>query len=84
VAIKHVFRNSLIAVAAAFGFTFAALISAVVTERLFFRQDRTVQSILLKDYPVIPRHHGHRCAVSGGQFVMDLAYAWLDPRVSLK
>ena len=36
VAIKHVFRNALIAVAAAFGFTFAALISeAVVTETVF-------------------------------------------------
>ena len=36
VAIKHIFRNALISVAAAFGFTFAALISeAVVTETVF-------------------------------------------------
>lgn len=89
VAYRHVFRNALIAVTAAFGFTFAALISeAVVTETVFSLPGigrMVVQSILRRDYPVI----------QGVIFVIvmlymtinllvDLAYAWLDPRVSLK
>ena len=57
VAIKHIFRNALIAVASAFGFTFAALISeAVVTETVFALPGigrLVVQSILRRDYPVI-------------------------------
>jgi len=57
VAIRHVFRNAMISVAAAFGFTFAALISeAVVTETVFSLPGigrLVVQSILRRDYPVI-------------------------------
>ncbi len=89
VAIKHVFRNSLIAVAAAFGFTFAALISeAVVTETVFSLPGigrLVVQSILRRDYPVI---QGVILVIVVLYLIVnllvDLAYAWLDPRVSLK
>ena len=89
VAIKHVFRNSLIAVAAAFGFTFAALISeAVVTETVFSLPGigrLVVQSILRRDYPVI---QGVILVIVVLYLVVnllvDLAYAWLDPRVSLQ
>ncbi len=89
VAYKHVFRNALIAVAAAFGFTFAALVSeAVVTETVFSLPGigRTVvQSILRRDYPVI---QGVILVIVVLYMVVnllvDLAYSWLDPRVSLK
>lgn len=89
VAIKHVFRNSLIAVAAAFGFTFAALISeAVVTETVFSLPGigrLVVQSILRRDYPVI---QGVILVIVVLYLIVnllvDLAYAWLDPRVSLQ
>jgi peptide/nickel transport system permease protein len=89
VAIKHVFRNSLIAVAAAFGFTFAALISeAVVTETVFSLPGigrLVVQSILRRDYPVI---QGVILVIVVLYMVVnllvDLAYARLDPRVSLQ
>lgn len=89
VAIKHVFRNALIAVAAAFGFTFAALISeAVVTETVFSLPGigrLVVQSILRRDYPVI---QGVILVIVVLYMVInllvDLAYARLDPRVSLK
>lgn len=89
VAIKHVFRNALIAVAAAFGFTFAALISeAVVTETVFSLPgigQLVVQSILRRDYPVI---QGVILVIvvlySIINLLVDLAYARLDPRVSLK
>lgn len=89
VAYKHVFRNALIAVAAAFGFTFAALVSeAVVTETVFSLPGigRTVvQSILRRDYPVI---QGVILVIvvlyMMVNLLVDLAYSWLDPRVSLK
>lgn len=89
VATKHVFRNALIAVAAAFGFTFAALVSeAVVTETVFSLPGigrLVVQSILRRDYPVI---QGVILIIVVLYMVInllvDLAYAWLDPRVSLK
>jgi len=89
VTIKHVFRNALIAVAAAFGFTFAALISeAVVTETVFSLPGigrLVVQSILRRDYPVI---QGVILVIVVLYMIInllvDLAYARLDPRVSLK
>lgn len=89
VATKHVFRNALIAVAAAFGFTFAALVSeAVVTETVFSLPgigQLIVQSILRRDYPVI---QGVILVIVVFYMVInlivDLTYAWLDPRVSLK
>lgn len=89
VAIRHVFRNALIAVAAAFGFTFAVLISeAVVTETVFSLPGigrLVVQSILRRDYPVI---QGVMLAIVALYIIInllvDLVYAWLDPRVSLK
>jgi len=89
IAIKHVFRNALIAVAAAFGFTFAALISeAVVTETVFSLPGvgrLVVQSILRRDYPVI---QGVILVIVVLylfiNLLVDLAYAWLDPRVSLR
>jgi len=89
VAIKHIFRNALIAVAAAFGFTFAALVSeAVVTETVFSLPGigrLVVQSILRRDYPVI---QGVILIIVVFymliNFLVDLAYASLDPRVSLK
>ncbi len=89
VAIKHVFRNALIAVSAAFGFTFAALVSeAVVTETVFSLPGigrLVVQSILRRDYPVI---QGVILIIvvfyMAINLLVDLAYASLDPRVSLK
>lgn len=89
VAFAHVFRNALITVAAAFGFTFAALISeAVVTETVFSLPGigrLVVESILRRDYPVI---QGVVLVIvvlyMAINLLVDLAYAWLDPRVSLK
>ena len=89
VACLHVFRNALIAVAAAFGFTFAALVSeAVVTETVFSLPGvgrLVVESILRRDYPVI---QGVILVIVVLYMVVnllvDLAYARLDPRVRLR
>ncbi|MCK5515557.1 MAG: ABC transporter permease [Desulfobulbaceae bacterium] len=86
---RHIFRNALITVVAAIGFTFAALISeAVVTETVFSLPGigrLVVQSILRRDYPVI---QGVIVVIvvlyMTINLIVDLLYAWLDPRVSLK
>ncbi len=89
VASHHIFRNALIGVVAAFGFTFAALISeAVVTETVFSLPGigrLVVQSILRRDYPVI---QGVILVIvvlyMTINFAVDVLAAWLDPRISLK
>jgi len=89
VVLRHILRNSLLAVVSAFGFTFAALISeAVVTETVFALPGigRTVvQSILRRDYPVI---QGVILVIVTLYLVInllvDIAYRYLDPRVELE
>ena len=86
---KHIFRNALLAVVSAFGFTFAALISeAVVTETVFALPGigrLVVQSILRRDYPVI---QGIILVIVvlylAINLIVDLSYRLLDPRVELE
>lgn len=86
---KHIFRNALLAVVAAFGFTFAGLISeAVVTETVFSLPGigrLVVQSILRRDYPVI---QGVILVIVMLYLVInllvDLINRYLDPRVELE
>lgn len=85
----HIFRTALLAVVSAFGFTFAALISeAVVTETVFALPGigrLVVQSILQRDYPVI---QGVVLVVVVlylvVNFLVDISYRLLDPRVELQ
>ena len=89
VILKHVFRNALLTVVSAIGFTIAALISeAVVTETVFSLPGvgrMVVQSILRRDYPVI---QGVILMIVllylVINLVVDVLYAWLDPRVKLR
>jgi peptide/nickel transport system permease protein len=86
---RHIFRNALLAVVSAFGFTFAALLSeAVVTETVFALPGigrLVVQSILNRDYPVI---QGIVLVVVViylvTNLVVDISYRLLDPRVQLQ
>ena len=89
VTVKHIFRNALLAVVAAFGFTLAALISeAVVTETVFALPGvgrLVVLSILRRDYPVI---QGVLLVTVMLYLVInllvDLINRYLDPRVELE
>jgi len=89
VTVKHIFRNALLAVVAAFGFTLAALISeAVVTETVFALPGvgrLVVQSILRRDYPVI---QGVILVTVMLYLIInllvDLTNRYLDPRVELE
>lgn len=86
VLLRHVFRNALITVTSALGFTFAALVSeAVVTETVFSLPGigrLVVQSVLRRDYPVI--QGVILCIVVLYMIVnlcVDLICARLDPRI---
>ncbi len=89
VVVRHVFRNALLTVVSAFGFTLAALISeAVVTEMVFSLPGvgrMVVQSILRRDYPVI---QGTILMIVllylTINLVVDILHAWLDPRIKLR
>ena len=89
VVVRHIFRNALLTVVSAIGFTIAALISeAVVTETVFALPGvgrMVVQSILRRDYPVI---QGTILMIVllylVINLVVDILYAWLDPRVKFK
>ena len=89
VLVRHVFRNAMLTVVSAVGFTIAALISeAVVTETVFALPGvgrMVVQSILRRDYPVI---QGVILMIVLLYLVINLAvdvfHAWLDPRVKLR
>jgi peptide/nickel transport system permease protein len=86
---KHVLRNALLPLVAAFGFTFAALLSeAVVTETVFALPGigrLVVQSILRRDYPVI---QGVILVIVvlylAINLIVDISYRLLDPRVELQ
>ena len=88
VVLRHVFRNAILTVVSAVGFTVAALISeAVVTETVFSLPGigrMVVQSILRRDYPVI---QGTILMIVllylTINLVVDILHAWLDPRVKL-
>ena len=88
VVLRHVFRNALLTVVSAVGFTVAALISeAVVTETVFSLPGigrMVVQSILRRDYPVI---QGTILMIVllylTINLIVDILHAWLDPRVKL-
>ena len=89
VVVRHVFRNAMLTVVSAVGFTIAALISeAVVTETVFALPGvgrMVVQSILRRDYPVI---QGTILMIVllylVINLVVDVLYAWLDPRVKFR
>ena len=88
VMLKHVFRNALLTVTSALGFTFAALVSeAVVTETVFSLPGigrLVVQSVSRRDYAVI--QGVILCIVVLYLFInllVDLLCARLDPRVRL-
>jgi peptide/nickel transport system permease protein len=89
VRIRHVFRNSLIPVVTLFGLDFGAVIGggAIITESIFSLNgvgQYAAQSINSLDLPPIMA-----VTMFGAFFivffntVVDIAYAWLDPRIRL-
>jgi peptide/nickel transport system permease protein len=89
VRLRHVFRNSLIPVVTLFGLDFGAVIGggAIITESIFSLNgvgQYAAQSINTLDLPPIMA-----VTMFGAFFIVlfntivDIAYAWLDPRIRL-
>ena len=86
VTMRHIFRNSLISVVSALGFTFVALLAGtVVTETVFSLPGvgrLVVESLLRRDYPTI---QGVILIVAFVymlvNLLVDLSFAVLDPRI---
>ena len=86
VVLKHALRNAAIPITTVVSFTFASLVSgAVVTENVFALPgvgSLIVQSVLKRDYPTI---QGIMLVVAVLyviiNFITDLTYAFLDPRI---
>jgi peptide/nickel transport system permease protein len=89
VRVKHVFRNSLIPVITLFGLDFGAVLGggAIITESIFSLNgvgQYAADSITTLDLPPIMA-----VTMFGAFFivlfntVVDIAYAWLDPRIRL-
>lgn len=84
--IRHVFRNSLVSVVSALGFTFVGLVAGtVVTETVFSLPGvgrLVVESLLRRDYPTI---QGIILVVAFLymliNLLVDLSFAFLDPRI---
>ncbi len=87
VVLKHALRNALIPIVTVIGVMFSLLVAgAVVVETVFAIPGvgrLIVQSIISRDYPVV---QGTLLLIAGGfvtiNLLVDLAYAYLDPRVN--
>jgi ABC-type dipeptide/oligopeptide/nickel transport system permease component len=86
VVIRHALRNAIIPVITVIGLQFGALLSgAVITETVFARRGigrLAIEAILSRDYPMV---QGTVLVAAFGylviNLVVDLSYAWLDPRI---
>lgn len=86
VIVRHALRNALIPVVTIVGLQFGALLAgAVIVETVFARRGLgrlAVESILRRDYPMVQA----TILVAAVGYVLvnllvDLSYAWLDPRI---
>lgn len=89
VIVRHALRNALIPVVTVIGLQFGALVSgAVITETVFARRGigrLAVDAILSRDYPMI---QGTILVAACGYVIInlliDLSYAWMDPRIKYR
>jgi ABC-type dipeptide/oligopeptide/nickel transport system permease component len=89
VILRHALRNALIPVVTIVGLQFGALLSgAVIIETVFARRGLgrlAVEAVLRRDYPMI---QGTVLVAAIGyvlvNLLVDLSYAWLDPRIKYR
>lgn len=86
VVIKHALRNALIPIITVVGISFAVLLAGAIVIEVVFNLPGigrlVMQSILRRDYPVI---QGVILFIAttyvGVNLLVDLVYAWVDPRI---
>lgn len=85
---RHSFRNAMIPVITMMGLQFGSMLAgAVVTETVFSRPGLgrlVVSAILSKDYPLVQGTVLFIAAIYlAVNLLVDISYAWLDPRIRL-
>lgn len=86
VVIRHAFRNAIIPIATVIGAQITTVIAgAVVIEQIFNLRGvglLTLTAVNQRDYPQVQTNVlVFSAALVMGNFLTDLAYAWLDPRI---
>ena len=86
VVVRHALPNALIPVVTVVGFTVAALLGGTVVIELIFSLpgmgQQLVRAVLLRDFPVVQSYVLYLVVVSLlVNLVVDISYAWLDPRI---
>ncbi|MXZ25392.1 MAG: ABC transporter permease, partial [Caldilineaceae bacterium SB0665_bin_21] len=85
---RHALKNALIPVVTILGLQFGGMLAgAVVTETVFSRPGLgrlVVQAILWKDYPLAQGIILFMAVLFlSANLLVDISYAWLDPRIRL-
>ena len=86
VILRHALRNALLPVVTLFGFQIAFLLGGTVVIELIFALpgmgQALIEAVLLRDFPVVQTYVLYLVFVAMViNLVVDLSYAWLDPRI---
>lgn len=89
VVLRHALRNALIPVVTLYGFQVAALLGGtVVIEQIFSipgMGSSFIDAVFLKDLPVVQAYVLYIVVVALAiNLIVDLTYAWLDPRIKYR
>ena len=83
---RHSMRNALIPVVTVIGFQVAVLLGGTVVIEVIFSLpgmgEQLVRAVLLRDFPVVQTYVLYLVLISLlVNLIVDISYAWLDPRI---
>ena len=87
VIIKHALRNAMLPVVTLFGFQIAFLLGGTVVIEIIFSipgmGQQLIEATLLRDFPIVQTYVLYIAVIAMlSNLLVDLTYAWLDPRIS--
>lgn len=87
VVIKHALRNAMLPVVTLFGFQIAFLLGGTVVIEIIFSipgmGQQLIEATLLRDFPIVQTYVLYIAVIAMlSNLLVDLAYAWLDPRIT--
>ena len=86
VIVKHALRNALLPVVTLFGFQVAFLLGGTVVIEIIFAipgmGQQLIEATLLRDFPIVQTYVLYIAIIAmTANLLVDLTYAWLDPRI---
>lgn len=83
---RHALRNALLPVVTLFGFQVAALLGGTVVIEIIFALpgmgQALIEAVLVKDLPIVQTYVLYLIVIAMSvNLLVDLSYAWLDPRI---